>query len=613
MRRIAVSIVSLLALCACGSGDDASKKPPRPTMTAIADEIMREIVQDSPETASALGVSEEFAGGRFAGKLDARSPEAIRALKTAADRWVGSLAAFDRRKLTGDDAITYDIIAQKYGGLKNALTFGYGQYSQSGWFAPYVINPIDSAFVTLPDFLDSQHAIRSAQDVDDYLARLAQVAVAVDQERTRFETDVAAGVIPPDFLIDRCLDILNGLVTKAPENNVYVKSLQRRIATLPDIDTQLRDGYLARARGIVKADIDPAHQRLIKALQAARLKAVHTASVSRLPNGATYYAAALKQHTTTDMTPADIHALGLAQVDKITLEMDGILQGLQLKQGTVGQRMAALSHDPRFVSPNTPEGKAKILASLNDQTRRMQGLLPRYFGHLPKATVLIKAVPAYSEASQPGGYYMPPPVDGSRPAAYYINLRNTSEWPSYALPTLTFHEAIPGHHLQNALALERQDLPLLRRWIWFGAYGEGWGLYAEELADEMGMYSNDPYGRLGYLQSQLFRAARLVVDTGIHAEGWSREQAIGYMARTTGQSVEEVTTEVERYAAWPGQACSYMIGRLEIDRLRDKGRAALGPKFDIKRFHDMVLKNGALPLSVLAREADQWIAQERAR
>lgn len=613
MRKIAVSIVSLLALCACGANDDSGKKPPRPTMTAIADEIMREIVQDSPETATSLGVTDEFAGGRFAGKLDNRSPESITALKTAANRWVGSLAAFDRRKLTGDDAITYDVIAQQYGGLKSALNFGYGQYSQSGWFAPYVINPIDSAFVTLPDFLDSQHAIRNAQDVDDYLSRLAQVAVAVDQERARFEIDVAAGVIPPDFLIDRSLYILNGLVKATPENNVYVKSLERRIATLPDMDTQLRDGYMARARGIVKADIDPAHQRLIKALQNARLKAVHTASVSRLPNGAAYYAAALKLHTTTDMSPVDIQALGLAQVDKITLEMDSILQGLKLTQGSVGQRMAMLARDPRFTYPPTPEGKAKIIAALNEQTKRMYSMLPRYFGKLPKAAVLIKQVPAYSEASQPGGYYMPPPADGSRPAAYYINLRDTGDWPSFSLPTLTFHEAIPGHHLQNALTLERQDLPLLRRWLWFAAYGEGWGLYAEELADEMGMYANDPYGRLGYLQWQLFRAARLVVDTGMHADGWSREQAIGYLVRTTGQSVESVTSEVERYAVWPGQACSYMIGRLEIDRLRDKGRAALGPKFDIKRFHDMILENGALPLTVLAREADEWIAKERAR
>ncbi len=613
MRKIAVSIVSLLVLCACEVNNDSAKKPPRPTMPAIADEIMREIAHDSPETATALGVTDDFAGGRFAARLDDRSPAAIAALKISADRWVGSLAAFDRKKLTGDDAITYDVIAQQYGGLKTALTFNYGQYSQSGWFAPYVINPIDSAFVTLPDFLDSQHVIRNVQDIDDYLSRLAQVAVAIDQERTRFEADVKAGVVPPDFLIDRCLDILNGLAKATPENNVYVKSLERRIAALPDIDAQLRDGYLARARGIVKADINPAHQRLIAALQNARLKSVHTASVNRLPNGAAYYAAALKLHTTTDMSPADIHALGLAQVDKITLEMDGILRGLNLTSGTVGQRMAALSHDPRFISPNTPQGKAKIIATLNDQTKRMQAMLPRYFGRLPKATVLIKAVPTYSEASQPAGYYMPPPVDGSRPGAYYINLRDTSEWPSFALPTLTYHEAIPGHHLQNALTLERQDLPLLRRWLWFAAYGEGWGLYAEELANEMGVYANDPYGRLGYLQSQLFRAARLVVDTGMHAEGWSREQAIGYMARTTGQSVETVTTEVERYAVWPGQACSYMVGRLEIDRLRDKGRAALGPKFDIKRFHDMVLENGAVPLAVLAREADGWIAKERAR
>ncbi|MET0547157.1 MAG: DUF885 family protein [Caulobacterales bacterium] len=614
MRKALLAIVGVVGVCACSFGDqDASKKKERPTMGAITEEIMREIVSASPETATALGVTTEFAGGAYTSRLDDRSPAGVTGLKAKVDRWVGSLAAFDRKTLTGQDAINYDVIAAQYASLKTAMQFGYGQFSPSGWFAPYVINPIDSAFVTLPDFLDSQHAVKSAVDAEDYLSRLAAVAVAIDQERARFEADVTAGVIPPDFLIDRSLTILNDLVKAAPQDSVYVKSLERRLVALPDVDAQLRDGFLARARGIVTADIDPAQKRLIASLQAVRPRAGHVASASQLPNGAAYYAAALKFHTTTDLTPEQIHNIGLEQVAKITAEMDLILQSQKISSGTVGQRMAILANDPRFVYPNTEDGRAKILAALNAQTKKMQALLPRYFDHLPKGGILIKRVPIYSEESQPGGYYMPAPTDGSRPAAFYINLRDTGAWPSYSLPTLAYHEAIPGHHLQNTLALEAQDLPLLRRWIWFTAYGEGWGLYAEQLADEMGVYANDPFGRLGYLQSQLFRATRLVVDTGMHFYGWSREQAISYMARTTGDNVASVTTEVERYAVWPGQACAYMVGRLEIDRLRDKAMAALGPKFNLKGFHEAVLANGGLPLSALERQVDDWIAKERAR
>lgn len=614
MRGALAAVFGVLTLCACSfGGEDDSQKKERPTMTAITEEIMREIVRDSPETATALGAPADMTGGSYANKLDDRSPQSVIALKTKVDRWLKSLAAFDRKTLTGQDAINYDVIAQQYGGLQAAMTLGYGQFSVSGWFGPYVINPLDSAFVTLPDFLDSQHAIRNTADAEDYLSRLAAVAVAIDQERTRFEADVKAGVIPPDFLIDRSLALLNDLVKGAPRDSVYVKSLERRLVVLPDVDPQLRDGFLARARGIVTADIDPAHRRLIDALQAARPRAGHSASASSLPNGAAYYAAALKFHTTTDLTAEQIHNIGLEQVAKITAEMDLILQSQKIVAGSVGQRMAALAHDPRFVYPNTDEGRARILAALNGQTQKMQALLPKYFDKLPKSAIAIKRAPIYSEESQPGAYYMPPPVDGSRPSAFYINLRNTADWPSYTLPTLTYHEAIPGHHLQNALILEKQDLPLLRRWLWFTAYGEGWGLYAEQLADEMGVYANDPYGRLGYLQSQLFRAARLVVDTGMHYYGWSREQAIAYMVRTTGDNVASVTTEVERYAVWPGQACAYMIGRLEIDRLRDKGMASLGPKFSLKGFHTAVLENGGLPLSSLERQVDDWIAKERAR
>jgi uncharacterized protein (DUF885 family) len=260
--------------------------------------------------------------------------------------------------------------------------------------------------------------------------------------------------------------------------------------------------------------------------------------------------------------------------------------------------MRALYNDPKYRYPNTDEGKVKLIADLNVKVKTVQAKLPAYFKTLPKASVEIRRVPAYIEAGAPGGYYQGGALDGSRPGAYFINLRDTAEVPSWTLPTLTYHEAIPGHHLQGALQQEA-DLPLIRKVMWFSAYGEGWALYAEQLADEMGMYDDDPMGRIGYLHDAAFRAVRLVVDSGLHSQRWSREQAVKYYVDAIGDQEATVVTEVERYCVWPGQACSYMVGKLTWLRLREQAKAKLGPRFDIREFHDAGLVCGATPLTVL--------------
>jgi uncharacterized protein (DUF885 family) len=266
--------------------------------------------------------------------------------------------------------------------------------------------------------------------------------------------------------------------------------------------------------------------------------------------------------------------------------------------GTVGQRLRAMYDDPKYHYPNTDAGKAQLLADLNGKVKVVQAKLPAWFKTLPKSTVEIKRVPPYVEAGQPQGYYQQGALDGSRPGAYYINLRDTAEIPSFFLPTLTYHEAIPGHHLQLSLQQEA-DLPLIRKVVWFSAYGEGWALYAEQLADEMGMYETDPLGRIGYLHDAMFRAVRLVVDTGMHQMRWSRETALAFFIDTLGDTDASAATEVERYCVWPGQACSYMVGKLTWLRLRARARAALGARFDIREFHDAGLLPGATPLTVL--------------
>jgi uncharacterized protein (DUF885 family) len=327
-----------------------------------------------------------------------------------------------------------------------------------------------------------------------------------------------------------------------------------------------------------------------------------------LPKGEDFYRLGLKTYTTATLSPAEIHATGLKLVESLTADLDEKLHAQGFAQGSVGQRLAALGADPRYLYENTDAGKEKLIADLNARVASMQTMLHTRFDTLPKSTVQIRRVPKPIEAGAPLGYYRRGSLDGTRPGAYYINLRDTAEWASWKLPTLTYHEAIPGHHLQISLMQETPGLPLLRKMTSFSGYTEGWALYTEQLAVEMGMYERDPIGLIGQLQASLFRAVRLVVDSGLHAQGWSREKAIDYFVTTLGNNRSSAVSEVERYCVWPGQACSYMIGKLTWLRLRDQAKAKLGPRFDIKKFHDAGLLSGAVPLDVLNSVINDYAA-----
>jgi uncharacterized protein (DUF885 family) len=310
------------------------------------------------------------------------------------------------------------------------------------------------------------------------------------------------------------------------------------------------------------------------------------------------------------MPAEEIHQLGRDQAAELTAQMDAILKEQGLTKGTVSQRMQALSKDAKFLYPNTDEGRQQILDYCNSLIAGLQSHLPGYFDRLPKAPVEVRRVPPYTEAGAAGGYYQRPALDGSRPGAFYINLRNTAELPRWSLPTLTYHESAPGHHFQLAMVLELESLPLIRKMGQFSANTEGWALYAEVLCEEMGLYKDDPLGRLGRLQATIFRAARCVVDTGLHSKGWSREQAIQYMVDTTGDNVDAMTSEVERYCVYPGQATSYKVGQTRWLAMRANAQAKLGSKFDIRKFHDTGLTAGPMPMAVLARVYDEWIAKQ---
>jgi uncharacterized protein (DUF885 family) len=421
--------------------------------------------------------------------------------------------------------------------------------------------------------------------------------------------DAGAGMIPPDFCIDGAVRQLSAFAGLAPAQTVLVQSLERRLPEVEEIAAADRAGFVSRAEAIVRDEVLPAYQRQIAALQAIRPRAVHDAGIGGRPRGADMYATALRNYTTTSMSADEIHDMGLELIAQFSGESDAILRTQNLTRGTVAERVAALGRRPDQRYPNTDAGRAQLLTDLNAQVEAIRARMGEQFGRLASAPLEIVRVPPYIEAGAPGGYYQPAALDGSRPGAYYINLRDTAEWPKFSLPTLSYHEGVPGHHWQIALQQESEGLPFYRSALsFFGAFIEGWGLYSEQLADEIGVYADNPLGRIGYLQSMIFRASRLVVDTGIHSKGWSREQAIQSMRAATGDQESSVATEIERYCVIPGQACSYMVGRQAINRMRENARTTLGDRYDQRGFHDTLLGNGSTPLSVTETLVNQWVA-----
>jgi uncharacterized protein (DUF885 family) len=425
----------------------------------------------------------------------------------------------------------------------------------------------------------------------------------LDEETERVRHDASLKVVPPDFILERTLEQMRTLRAAPAADSILSTSLARRTQQLG-----IGGSYAEDAAHLVANDVYPALDRQAQVLGALRSRATHEPGVSRLPQGAAFYQLALRHATTTDMSAAEVHQLGLEQAKEMTAAMDTLLRAQGKSSGSVAERAQALATDPQHLFPNSDPGRQQVLDYCNGLIKALQPQLPQYFRILPKTAVEIRRVPAYTEAGAPGGYYQRPALDGSRPGTFYINLRDTSEWPRWKLPTLVYHESEPGHHFQLALVLELPSLPLIRKaGGGFFANTEGWALYAEQLCDEMGLYARDPLGRLGMLQSALFRAARCVVDTGLHSEGWSRERAIDYMAQTTGDPRSRMITEVERYCTWPAQATSYKVGQTRWLALRAHARARLGAKFDIRDFHDVGLTAAPMPLAVLGGVIDDWL------
>ena len=595
-----------LGLPALASAATATCADPR--LRAVVDRLADEMLALSPTTATTLGL-DKGARTPLRAQLDDYSPAAdARAAAVAADA-ARALAVIPRASLRGQDLTLYDTVEYALGLGRQARGFDYGNRSNPlpGGAVPYVITQQNGAFGQVPEFLDAYHQIDTRADADAYLARLAAFPRLLDQESAIVAQEAARGVIAPDFILENALGQLHALRSTPTAEQKLVASLVRRTAA-----KGIAGDWGAQATRLVEGEVYPALDRQTAALTAARAHADDRAGVWKLPQGDAYYAFALRAGTTTALTPAQVHATGLAQSRELQARMDTMLRAQGLTQGSVGDRASALTKDPRQLYPNTDAGRAELIAYVQSRIDAVRPLLPRMSRLGLKADVTVKRVPADIQDGAALGYMNFASLDGLRPAIYYINLKDNGVWPKWTLQTLTAHEGVPGHAFQGAyLAEHTREIPTISSLMGFNAFVEGWALYAEQLIDELGIYDHDPLGRLGELQALNFRAARLVVDTGIHHLRWTRAQAIDWMVANTGRARAAVTSEVDRYCASPGQACGYKIGHNEILRQRARAKAAIGSRFDLRDFDDAVVTTGGVPLAVLGPVIDRYIAREQ--
>jgi uncharacterized protein (DUF885 family) len=576
------------------------------SMNMLANRQALEFLMRNPELFTQIGITDGTLLDHHSGKLAPYTLKERDGDYAQLAKFQKEVDEFDRAKLDRNDQVTYDILVDQY---QTGLSFKrFAWLSADG--SLYAISPMFGVETELPSFMQTTHVVSNDKTARNYVERLRAMGGKLDEVTADMQRQAKAGVVLPAALLERSLIVIQDTVAAKPEANALVTSFVERMNKVKSLDGPRKQQLQREAAEALKAHVYPAYARMSAALVALKPAAASQgAGVGRLPDGAAYYADMLKQATTTDYTPAQVHALGLAEVTRISAEMDTLLKAQGLAAGSVGARMTALGKDPRFLYPNDDDGRKQALERYQQILDEVSARMPEYFRSLPAKHLTVERVPTSQEKGTSGAYYQQAAMDGSRPGMFFANLRDMKEVPQWGMKTLAYHEGIPGHHFQISIALGLKDLPLIRQQTLYTAYAEGWALYAEAFAAEIGMYKDDPWGDLGRLQLELLRAARLVVDTGLHAEGWSREQAIDYMVSTTGMAEGDVTSEVERYMALPGQACAYKVGELKILELREKAKTALGPKFNLKDFHAVVLENGGVPLTVLEQLVNEWIAR----
>jgi uncharacterized protein (DUF885 family) len=602
---------AFVLLAACGPTEDevtssAGVLPPNEAFDAAVQGMTMAYFYHVPEAATQIGLSEDAVPGTALRMMD-RSIDGDAARIRALEAALADLNSIDPESVSSDRQRTHAVLTTLFEGAlgpSRVVDFGTTAGAWTMWYLPYSIVQNSGPTVDIPNFLNSQQPVTNAEEAEAFLVRLASVKEALDGALESYRYGVQQGAVPPDFIVEKSLAVVDAFIEPGSgQNPIYLSFTER----LEKAGIENAEAYADRALKIIDADVIPAYQRIADYMGEIRASAPHDAGLWRLPDGEALYAAMIRHMTDSNLSADVIHQTGLDEVDRITRQMDEILRSEGYTEGTVGERIQLLNVESRFLYPNDTEGKAKLLNDLRVLVDGMYAELPNWFLKLPKHKVEVRMVPEFSQASAPMGYYNNPAPDGSRPGYYFINLRDTALHPSWTLPTLSYHEAVPGHHLDGATGMELEVPPLVKA-LWSNTSGEGWALYAERLAAEMGMYADDPYGDLGRLQAELHRAVRLVTDTGMHAKKWSRERAIDYMVGTEGLDEATAISEIERYAVWPAQALGYKLGQMKILALREEAKQALGDDFDIRSFNQQVLEVASTPLPFIEATVRGWIA-----
>lgn len=606
MRRILISSAAVLALAAVALPAGAQTAPAVTSTTASAEtedarlnaffeRAFQARIALSPQQMTSLGLKTDY------DKLDDVSDAAAaRSLALQEAQLAEMKASFDPAKLGPQAKLSWRMF--EYGVEQSRLSnrwrdWGF-QFAANG-------NPTTS----LPVFMINNHRVSSVSDAEAYVARLTEAERYMGQVATTLRARADAGVVSPRFVFQPSIDNTRAVVSGAPfddgaDNPVWA-DFQKKVGAL-ETDQATKDRLLAEGRAALTGPFKRGFDTVLAALAEVQPKADSDGGVWRLPDGEAYYNARLQLSTTTDLTADQIHQIGLDEVARIQGEMEAIKTKVGFT-GSLQDFFAFLKTDPRFQYPNTPEGKEQYLTDARAFIAQVMAVAPQWFSNLPKAALEVRAVEPFREATASIAFYNSPAPDGSRPGIYYVNLSDMTQVLKPQIEGISYHEGAPGHHFQIAYAQEIEGLPRFRRFGGYGAYAEGWGLYAEQLGKEMGFYQ-DPYSDFGRLSTELWRAVRLVTDTGLHAKRWSREEAIAYFQQNSLLSERDVVKEVERYITNPGQATSYKIGELKIEELRARAEATLGDRFDIKDYHAVVLGSGSVPLDVLEDQVDAWIA-----
>lgn len=585
------------------------KEPAISPLQANFDQSAIALFNARPHYATVLGVEESLAGGKYNDRLDDYSPEAeakLRDQMRKINKQLSNIEVTDPQDMANKKVM---MNLNRYFAGHEKFPNGYIDLWMG--LSPFIVNQINGPLIDVPNFMVSNHKINNAQDAEDFLKRLDGFDAFIQSVMAKLSADVESGWVAPKVIINKTISGLEAFIAPEPNDHPLYKAFMNQVNALDELGDVEKQRMAIEAEEHIGNNLYAGYRLMVEAQKQLLEKATDASGIWAQPNGDAYYADAVKMLGDTDLTPEQIHQVGLDEVERISAEMDAILEANGHTEGSVGERILKINDDPQFLYEDSEAGRAQLLADLNGYIEEINVRMPEQFGTKPPYDVEVRAFPKAREASAPGGMYTSPKLDGSQPGVYWINLRDIKANAKFDLKTLTYHEANPGHHWQVALNLAQDSLPMVRRIAPYNAYVEGWALYSELVAKEMGMYDNDPYGDLGRLKAELFRAVRLVVDTGLHHKKWTREEAIKYMADTTGTVDSDVVAEIERYMVWPGQALGYKLGMIKMVELRDMARTALGEQFDIKAFHDLILLGGAVPMAMLKENTQEWISQNK--